>query len=80
LLFLNVPIHLHGGDVFVKGDINTALEWFKKANYHNIIVELWRKDYDGLEPYLPMSSVKSLNAIKSKAVSAYIANFVASKT
>ena len=79
LLFLNVPIHLHGGDVFFKGDINTALEWFKKANYRNIIVELWRKDYDGLGPYLPMSSVKSLNAIKSKAVSAYIANFVASR-
>ena len=48
---MNVPIHLHGHPVFVKGDIIGILELFNPNLWQNVRYEPWRQSYEPLEPF-----------------------------
>ncbi len=78
--FLNAPIHLHGSRLFVEGNFKGIQKLFKESKLSLQEIELWRKDYDGLNFYLPFESLNSLkkHEIKNEGIqSAYVANFIA---
>lgn len=51
ILSMNVPIHLHGNKIFVKGDIHKVLNLFNPKLWKDLTYEAWRKDYEPLEPF-----------------------------
>ena len=46
------PIHGHGSDVFIRGDIGEILGWFRPPKWDRIRTEEWRKDYSPCKPAL----------------------------
>lgn len=48
---LNVPIHLHGDKLFVRGDIEGIRGLFSPSLWSEVNYEPWRKDYEPMEPY-----------------------------
>jgi SAM-dependent methyltransferase len=50
-LYLDAPIHLHGHEMFVAGDVERVLALFDAASWSDIVVERWREDYDPLPRY-----------------------------
>ena len=51
ILSLNVPIHLHGDGIFVRGDIQAIFRLFNPHMWLKLSHEEWRKDYEPLEPF-----------------------------
>jgi hypothetical protein len=50
-LSLNVPIHLHGHLMFVRGDVEGILRLFDPSLWIVDEYESWRQDYEPLEPF-----------------------------
>ena len=50
-LYLDAPIHLHGHEMFIAGDIPRILALFDRALWTNLIVERWRYDHAPLPRY-----------------------------
>src|SRR5262245_9963845 len=50
-LYLDAPIHLHGHEMFVAGDVKRILALFDGALWSGIVTERWRHDYAPLERY-----------------------------
>lgn len=50
-LYLDAPIHLHGHEMFVAGDIPRILALFDPALWKDIVVERWRYDHAPLPRY-----------------------------
>ncbi len=48
---LNVPIHLHGHPIFIKGDLTAVKKVFSKNLWELVELEEWRRDFRPLEPY-----------------------------
>jgi SAM-dependent methyltransferase len=49
--YFDVPIHLHGHEMFVVGDIQRIRDLFDPNLWHDIIIERWREDCSPLERY-----------------------------
>jgi SAM-dependent methyltransferase len=66
-LYLDAPIHLHGHEMFIAGDVTRILALFDPTLWADITVERWRYDYAPLRRYpTPASDVyRSGSAIKS---------------
>ena len=64
-LFLSVPIHLHGGKIFVQGNFDSLEKLFLKSGYEIIKIETWRKDYCDLGPYLHPTARKHLRYMRA---------------
>lgn len=57
-LYLDAPIHLHGHEMFVAGDIDRILALFDATLWSNVIAERWRYDHEPLPRYpTPASDV-----------------------
>jgi SAM-dependent methyltransferase len=50
-LYLDAPIHLHGHEMFVAGDIPRILTLFDRALWTNLVVERWRYEHAPLPRY-----------------------------
>jgi len=50
-LYLDAPIHLHGHEMFVAGDVGRILALFAGPLWHNVIAERWRYDHEPLPRY-----------------------------
>jgi SAM-dependent methyltransferase len=50
-LYLDAPIHLHGHEMFVAGDIPRILALFDSTLWKDIVVERWRYDHAPLPRY-----------------------------
>ena len=66
-LYLDAPIHLHGHEMFIAGDLARILALFDPALWADVTVERWRYDYAPLARYpTPAGDVyRSGDAIKS---------------
>lgn len=52
-IYLDAPIHLHGNEMFIMGDIERIKNHFADDLWCNLVVERWRYDYQPLERYAP---------------------------
>lgn len=52
-LMMNVPIHLHGHKMFIKGDMKRIKALWDPTDWTDIRFEEWRKDFRPLEAYRP---------------------------
>ena len=50
MLLIDVPIHLHGNEIFIKGDLKSIYNLFDQSQWYDITFENWRFDYYPLEP------------------------------
>jgi SAM-dependent methyltransferase len=52
-MMMNVPIHLHGHRMFVKGDILRIKSLWHDNLWTDVELEEWRREFAPLEPYRP---------------------------
>ena len=71
-LYLDAPIHLHGHEMFVAGDIARILALFEPHLWNNVIAERWRFDHEPLPRYPTPDADRrySTNDMKSYDVAA----------
>lgn len=50
-LYLDAPIHLHGHEMFVAGDVERILTLFQPERWRNVVAERWRYEHEPLPPY-----------------------------
>jgi hypothetical protein len=50
-LYLDAPIHLHGHEMFVAGDVARILALFRSDRWSNVVAERWRYDHAPLPRY-----------------------------
>jgi len=50
-VYFDAPIHLHGHEMFVLGDMPRILALFDPALWTNVVAERWRYDHDPLPRY-----------------------------
>ena len=55
-LYLDAPIHLHGHEMFVVGDIARVLGLFDPELWQDVVTERWRYDHSPLAPYATPAS------------------------
>lgn len=53
VFFVDVPIHSHGGELFVKGDLDAIKKEFSEDMWKIEMFEEWRKEYDPLPQIRP---------------------------
>ena len=70
LLFIDVPMLSHGGDIFVNGDEAEVLSVFKTGTWCDVSSESWGKDCSPLERFPGEEGwyVFSIRAVREKAV------------
>lgn len=52
-IYFDAPIHLHGHEMFVAGDVERIRGLFDPAQWRDLAMEQWREDYAPLERYPP---------------------------
>jgi len=52
-IYLDAPIHFHGNELFIMGDIDKIRSLFPDGQWKNVNIERWREDYEPLERYTP---------------------------
>lgn len=56
-IYLDAPIHFHGNEMFIMGDIERIKNHFPGDQWRNLVVERWRYDYQPLERYAPYAKL-----------------------
>ncbi len=79
LVYLNVPIHLHGSECFVRGDFALIQKMFDESGFSVIDIENYRKQTDDLKVYMPQKIYKILKEKNIEANTIYISNFILRK-
>lgn len=59
VLYLDAPMHFHGHEMFIMGDLPRIQALFDEARWQDIVFERWRLDHAPLEPYPPSSRVQT---------------------
>lgn len=57
LLYLDAPIHFHGHEMFIMGDLGRIRGLFSADTWQDIVVQSWRRDFQPLEIYPPNRTV-----------------------
>lgn len=52
-LYLDAPIHFHGHEMFIMGDLDRIRSLFDGNRWAEVVVECWRRDHLPLESYPP---------------------------
>jgi SAM-dependent methyltransferase len=50
-LYLDAPIHLHGHEMFVAGDVERILRLFRPERWRDVVAERWRYEHEPLPRY-----------------------------
>jgi SAM-dependent methyltransferase len=50
-IYFDAPIHLHGHEMFIAGDIERIRNLFDSTLWQDVIIEKWRQVYEPLERY-----------------------------
>jgi SAM-dependent methyltransferase len=50
-IYFDAPIHLHGHEMFVAGDVGRIRGLFDPARWQDLIIEKWRQNYEPLARY-----------------------------
>ena len=57
-LYLDSPMHFHGHEMFIMGDVPRIQNVLEEAGWKDIVVECWRREYAPLEKYPPSAKVQ----------------------
>ncbi len=57
-LYLDAPIHFHGHEMFIMGDLPRIRALFAPSDWKDVIIERWRFDHQPLEAYPPSAKVQ----------------------
>lgn len=57
-LYLDAPLHYHGHEMFIMGDVPRLRALFDDVLWADITMERWRRDHGPLEPFLPPPRVR----------------------
>ena len=52
-IYFDAPIHLHGHEMFVLGDLGRIRGSFDETLWTDVLIEKWRYDHDPLPKCLP---------------------------
>ena len=52
-LYLDAPIHFHGNEMFIMGDIDKIRSYFPEESWENVLIEQWRKQFEPQEAFKP---------------------------
>ena len=52
-MYLDVPVHFHGNEMFIMGDVDKVRKLFPVGEWKNLVIEKWRENYAPLERYIP---------------------------
>ena len=52
-LYLDAPVHFHGNEMFIVGDIDKVKSFFPARVWKNVHIEQWRKEYEPLDIFVP---------------------------
>ena len=52
-VYLDAPVHFHGNEMFIMGDIKKIKTLFPEDQWKNVVIEKWREDHMPLERYTP---------------------------
>jgi SAM-dependent methyltransferase len=58
-LYLDAPIHFHGHEMFIMGDVGRIRGLFETGGWTNLVLERWRRAYAPLEKYPPSPKVQA---------------------
>jgi SAM-dependent methyltransferase len=50
-IYFDAPIHLHGHEMFISGDVDTIAAQFGHSLWSDVILEAWRRDHSPLPRY-----------------------------
>lgn len=56
-IYLDAPVHLHGNEMFIMGDLAKVRSIFSDKIWKNVQIEKWRENYEPLERYTPPETV-----------------------
>jgi SAM-dependent methyltransferase len=56
-LYLDAPIHFHGHEMFIMGDLPRIRELFSAGFWGQVVMQRWRKDFRPLDRYPPNKTV-----------------------
>jgi len=56
-IYFDAPVHFHGHEMFIMGDITRITALFHPGLWHNIHLEQWRKQHEPLERFPPPEKV-----------------------
>jgi SAM-dependent methyltransferase len=59
LLYLDAPIHFHGHEMFIMGDLDRIRSLFEQDRWEGLVMERWRRDFAPLEEYPPSAKVQA---------------------
>jgi SAM-dependent methyltransferase len=80
-LYLDAPIHLHGHEMFVAGDLDRILALFDRALWRDVIAERWRYDHEPLPRYpTPTADIGYTQGTITSYDAAFIADLQANGT
>ena len=52
-VYLDAPVHFHGNEMFIMGDVDKVRSLFSQDQWKNIHIEKWRENYSPLPRYTP---------------------------
>ncbi len=52
-IYLDVPVHFHGNEMFIMGDIEKVKSLFPEDQWKSLHIEKWREDFQPLQRYTP---------------------------
>ncbi|HCD56552.1 MAG: hypothetical protein CME44_04390 [Haliea sp.] len=52
-IYFDAPIHLHGNEIFIMGDVAKIRDMFTTAYWRDVNIERWRENHTPLERYEP---------------------------
>jgi len=55
-IYLDAPVHLHGNEIFIMGDVEKVRSLFPATHWKNVQIEKWREEYSPLERYTPQQN------------------------
>ena len=56
-IYFDAPIHFHGNEMFIMGDLEKIRSYLPDENWRNVHIEKWRENCEPLEPYAPPENV-----------------------
>lgn len=56
-LYLDAPVHFHGNEMFIMGDIDKVASLFSPDQWKNVQIEKWREIYEPLTRFDPPDNV-----------------------
>ncbi|MEO2035042.1 MAG: class I SAM-dependent methyltransferase [Planctomycetaceae bacterium] len=78
---LNVPIHLHGHGIFVRGELSRIRSLFSASQWESVEFEEWRREYEPLDKWVgwPLGKIPDRKIPSADTASTWILEIIVKK-